>query len=209
MFGNPWVRAAQYPPIFPNNAIVQPEMVLPFEDGDLWFYASGPHGAWVDQGPQAAIDFTPSTDKLRCMAADNWVLAPVSGLVTRLSSGLLVLDLDLDGSEQTGWVLLILHLDVDKSIQPGDLISQNQRIGHASCLGGRATDSHIHLARKFNGEWIHAGGPVPFVLGGWVVIASDSAYEGFMTNGKTTLRASITGTVDTQIRREEPISQSP
>ena len=209
MFGDPWTRAAQYPLIFPSPSVTQPEMVLPFEGDDLWFFASGPHGAWVDQGAQAAIDFTPSTDKLRCVPADNWVLAPVTGLVTRLSSGLMVLDLDMDGSEQTGWALLILHLEAEESIQLGDIVYQDQRIGHASCLGGRSTDSHIHLARKYNGEWIHAGGPIPFVLSGWEVISTGSTYEGFLTNGTTTLRASITGTVDTQIRREEAVSVIP
>ncbi|MBE0640466.1 MAG: hypothetical protein IH599_00420 [Bacteroidales bacterium] len=209
MFGDPWERSARYTAIFPESGITQPEMALPFAEDDLWFYSSGPHGAWVDRGPQAAIDFTPSTDKLRCVTADNWVLAPVSGLVTRLSSGLLVLDLDMDGSEQSGWVLMLLHLDVDEDIHLGDMVLQDQRIGHASCLGGRATDSHIHLARKYNGEWIHAGGPVPFVIGGWEVISGDSSYEGFLTDGITTLRASITGTVDTQIRREESVSLIP
>ena len=34
-------------------------------------------------------------------------------------------------------------------------------LGHPSCEGGNVTGTHVHLARKFNGEWIGAGGRMP------------------------------------------------
>jgi hypothetical protein len=64
-------------------------------------------------------------------------------------------------------------------VKVGDLL------GHPSCEGGRATGTHVHIARKYNGEWIPADGIVPgivpFVIGGWTAEQGDAPYEGRLT----------------------------
>jgi hypothetical protein len=39
-------------------------------------------------------------------------------------------------------------------------------IGHPSCEGGCFHRTHVHLTRKYNGEWIAAGNALPYVLSG-------------------------------------------
>ena len=92
-------------------------------------------------------------------------------------------DLDGDGHEQTGWVLIYLHLENKTRAQLGEWKAAGDPLGHPSCEGGFATGTHLHFARKFNGEWVPADGPLPFNLGGWVAHAGTEAYKGTMTNG--------------------------
>ena len=51
-------------------------------------------------------------------------------------------------------------------------------VGHPSCEGGRATGAHVHIARKYNGEWIGIDRAFPFVLSGWQVIPGENSYQG-------------------------------
>ena len=51
-------------------------------------------------------------------------------------------------------------------------------IGHPSCEGGQATGTHVHITRKYNGEWISAEGPLPFILSGWQVTAEKLPFAG-------------------------------
>ena len=51
-------------------------------------------------------------------------------------------------------------------------------IGLPSCEGGKTTGTHIHIARKYNGEWMAASGAVPFDLEGWVAVNGNQAYQG-------------------------------
>ena len=60
---------------------------------------------------------------------------------------------------------------------------QDERIGHPSCEGTRATGTHLHLARKYNGEWLPLDGMVPFVMSGWTAHAGQRVYEGFLIRG--------------------------
>jgi hypothetical protein len=41
----------------------------------------------------------------------------------------------------------------------------------------------VHIARKYNGEWIAADGPIPFVLSGWRAIADERNYYGSLVRG--------------------------
>jgi hypothetical protein len=51
-----------------------------------------------------------------------------------------------------------------------------------------ATGTHLHLARKFNGEWVPADGPLPFNLEGWIAHAGEAPYKGTLTrDGKTVI----------------------
>jgi hypothetical protein len=88
------------------------------------------------------------------------------------------LDLDGDGLEQTGWVLVYMHVAEQDRVPLGTWVETNTRLGHPSCEGGQATGTHVHLARKYNGEWLAADGPLPMVLSGWVAHAGELSYEG-------------------------------
>jgi hypothetical protein len=41
-----------------------------------------------------------------------------------------------------------------------------------------ATASHLHIARRYNGEWIPAAGSLPFVMDGWVSLSNGILYDG-------------------------------
>ncbi len=182
MFGDSWVRASQVEPLIPSK-LTQPFLILPFYRGQSWGFTSGPHGAWRPYGSLAAIDFAPGAIEEGCVQSESWVIANASGTITRIGEGLIVIDLDGDGDENTGWNIMFLHLDntdhliLDQWVEVGDFI------GNPSCKGGYSSGPHIHIARKYNGEWISAGGPIPFNLGGWVVEAADVPYNGYLSRG--------------------------
>ena len=46
-----------------------------------------------------------------------------------------------------------------------------------------ADSSHLHIARRYNGEWLDAGGPVPMVLSGWTTTSELGAYDGELVKG--------------------------
>ena len=202
MFGDPWAIAATVEPLFPPIDI-QPPLVLPFEQGVQWNYTSGPHGAWDREGPFAAVDFAPPSDHKGCDMSSTWVTASAAGRIVRSNEGVVVIDLDGDGDEQTGWALLYLHIAEEGRIPAGTRVEVNDRLGHASCEGGVSTGRHIHFARKYNGEWILADGAIPFVLGGWTVHNGEAAYKGTLTRGARTVTADPYGQAWSVIIREE------
>jgi LysM repeat protein len=200
MFGDAWGRAAAVEPLFPPN-LEQPPLILPFLLGQRWAYTGGPHGAWEGEGAQAALDFAPGSVESGCVKSDLWAVAAGAGIIVRSGNGVVVLDLDGDGFEQTGWVLMYLHVTTE--VAPvGRWLDRSDLIGHPSCEGGRATGTHIHIARKYNGEWLEAAGPLPFTLSGWTAVAGDAPYEGALTNGDRTIRACTCGSFATIIYRE-------
>ena len=80
----------------------------------------------------AALDFAPASTEPGCAKSDAWVVASASGLVTRAGRGLVVIDLDGDGMEQTGWNILYLHVS-DLQVSSGDWV-EAQRSARASLL---------------------------------------------------------------------------
>lgn len=151
----------------PSN-LTQPDMRLPFNSIDVWHLTGGPHMAWGTGSPWAALDFAPQDFLKGCVVSPMWATAAADGLVIRTQDmGVVVIDLDQDGQETTGWVLFYLHIATEDKIETGTIVRAGDPIGHASCEGGASTGSHIHIARKYNGEWIAADGPIPFVLDGW------------------------------------------
>ena len=179
LFGSPFLYAVE--PLVPPD-LVQPKLQLPWESGDTWYLTSGPHGAYADGSALAALDFAPSEEHLGCMPSADWAAAAASGLVVRSESGGVLLDLDGDGFEQSGWVLFYLHIDAEGRVEPGTYLDRGQRIGHPSCEGGFSEATHLHFARRYNGEWIPAGhGPLPMVLSGWTAQDGAVSYEGTMT----------------------------
>lgn len=202
MFGDPWVRAQMVEPLLPPN-LTQPELILPFETGREWSFTGGPHSAWEHEGAMAALDFAPATDSSGCVKSEKWIVASESGLVVRSGFGVVVLDLDGDGYEQTGWNLLYLHVGTEDRVPPGTWLNKGEHIGHASCEGGISTGTHLHFARKYNGEWILADGPVPFILSGWQAHAGEKPYEGTLTKGDKIIYADPLGTAKSIIFRDD------
>jgi murein DD-endopeptidase MepM/ murein hydrolase activator NlpD len=121
------------------------------------------------------------------------VTASAPGVVTRSDHNLLALDLDGDGFEGTGWVLLYLHLDERDLPAPGSRVNADDPLGHPSCERGRATGTHVHIARRYNGEWLPAAGPLPFVLSGWEVKTGARLYEGELVKDSQVVSANPGG----------------
>jgi len=183
MFGYPFDYA--FEPLVPED-LKQPPMQLPFEKGVPWYFTGGPHGAWGDGSAWGALDF--AADDLSplapCAVSARWVVAVADGLVVRAADGVVVQDLDGDGYEQTGWNVLYLHIAAADRVPAGTFLHAGERIGHTSCEGGLANAAHLHIARKYNGEWIPADGDVPWVLDGWVSQGTGQAYDGFLRRGE-------------------------
>ena len=175
LFGYPFDFA--YEPSLPAD-LVQPELRLPVPDGATWSFTGGPHGGWGDGSAWAAIDFAPPDATNQCNVSEEFAVAVADALVVRSEPGIVVLDLDQDGYEQTGWTILYLHMATSQRVVTGTLVKAGDPIGHPSCEGGVANGTHLHLARRYNGEWIPADGGVPFNLDGWISSASGVEYNG-------------------------------
>ena len=113
-----------------------------------------------------------------------------------------VLDLDGDGFEGTGWTVLYFHIAESGRIPGGSRVRIDDPLGHPSCEGGRVTGRHLHIARKYNGEWIAADGPLPFVMGGWRAYADERNYYGELRNGDQVAVASPVGPRTSIVERE-------
>ncbi len=185
-FGNPFHYAIE--PLVPEN-LTQPVMNLPFSSQEDWYYTGGPHGGWDSGSAWAALDFAPPGDNGGCGVSPLWVTAVANGLILRSSNGAVLQDLDNDGYEQTGWVILYMHVAAQDSAQPGEYLYAGEKVGHPSCEGGVSNATHLHIARKYNGEWIAAGGPIPFNLDGWIAQATTTEYDGFLTRNGITIEA--------------------
>lgn len=201
MFGNPWTRAQVVEPLFPPE-LTQPDLALPFFEGRRWSYTGGPHGAWERDGSWAAIDLAPPSSISGCYESDEWATASGDGVVVRSERGIVALDLDGDGFEQTGWVLIYLHVAEKGRRETGEYLKKGDLVGHPSCEGGIATGTHIHFARKYNGEWMRADGPIPFVLSGWMVNSDDVPYKGTLTRNGEVVIANQFGAQESLIARE-------
>jgi murein DD-endopeptidase MepM/ murein hydrolase activator NlpD len=190
MFGDPLSRADAFGPIFPPS-LRQPELSFPFEIDAPWAFTGGPHAAWEQDGPMAALDFAPGSAETGCLSSDTWIVASAPGLVVRSGNGVVVVDMDGDGSEQTGWNLLYLHVAARNRVPEGVWVEQDGRIGHPSCEGGTSTGTHLHIARKYNGEWVIADGPLPYVLSGWTAYAGEKPYQGKLVKGDKVITADL------------------
>jgi murein DD-endopeptidase MepM/ murein hydrolase activator NlpD len=176
-FGYPFDLAIE--PLIPSD-LKQPAMQLPFVSGDVWSFTGGPHAGWGDGSVWASLDFAPPGDSYGCVESDAWVTAVANGLVTRSDNGIVILDLDKDGIEQTGWTVLYLHIEDRDRVAIGSMLKAGDHIGHPSCEGGEATGTHVHIARRYNGEWIPADGAVPFTMDGWVAQGNGTEYDGLL-----------------------------
>jgi LasA protease len=192
LFGDPWRRAEEVEPLFPSG-LAQPELELPFQPGERWSLTGGPHESWKTGSPRGALDLAPVTGEPECAVSKAWVTAAAPGLVVRSERNAVVVDLDGDGYEETGWAVLYFHVADKERVAEGTWVAVNDRIGHPSCEGGNVTGTHVHVARKYNGEWMAADGPLPFVMSGWQVIAYEKNYQGELRKGAQAAVASPVG----------------
>jgi LasA protease len=174
LYGDPWIHDVPHL----SGSLEQPQFALPYKPGNTWAYTGGPHTAWGDGLPLAALDFAPGLLTGGCTPTDEWALAVADGVVARSEPGTVLLDLDGDGDERTGWVVFYFHLGAEGRVPAGTVLKKGDPVGHPSCEGGRATGTHIHIARKYNGEWIPAGGELAFNLEGWVASYGAAPYFG-------------------------------
>jgi LasA protease len=196
-FGNPWADSVITIP----GSLQQPVFLFPFPDGQAWTYTGGPHTGWGKGEPFSALDFAPPAEHSGCFKVnqENYAIAMADGLVVRSDIDGLALDLDGDGDERTGWVIFYLHLASSTRAPLGKQLHARDIIGYPSCEGGEVTGTHIHIARKYNGEWILADGPLAFNLEGWVAHNGSQAYEGTLRRGALTVRACDCSDIQSQV----------
>jgi len=182
LFGDPWENVQVHIP----GSLVQPEFRLPFTPGKTWAFTGGPHTGWGEGDPLAALDFAPPNLVGGCRPSEDNATAVAEGVIARTGDASVVLDLDGDGDERTGWVVFYLHLANASLPEVGDVLKAGDPIGLPSCEGGEATGTHVHIARKYNGEWIAAEGALAFNLEGWLAHNGSEEYQGSLTHfGKT------------------------
>ena len=175
LFGDPWGVEPHIP-----GSLTQPELFLPYINDASWAFTGGPHTGWGSLFPWTALDFAPPSDENGCFISTVPTTAVGGGVVVRDGEGYLVLDLDGDGDEHTGWDIFYLHMANEGRVPVGTVVEAGDFLGYPSCEGGHSTGTHIHVARKYNGEWISASGVIPFVLSGWRPLAGDAAYSGYL-----------------------------
>ena len=202
MYGDPWVRDAKAGPIFPTG-LTQPDLELPFGPGERWGFTGGPHLSWNSGSPRGAIDFSPITGESACTTTEAWVTASAAGQVTRSADNVVAIDLDDDGFEQTGWVLVYLHISEMDSISPAEQVDVDQPLGHPSCDRGTSTGTNVHIARKYNGEWIAVDGPLTLTLSGWEVEAGQRSYQGRLIKDGQVVSANPGGPSSSIVIRED------
>jgi murein DD-endopeptidase MepM/ murein hydrolase activator NlpD len=142
------------------------------------------------------VDFAPP-DELpagspACYVSEYYATAVAPGVIARSGNGAVILDLDMDGDETTGWTVMYLHMATKGRVAAGATVQPGDLIGYPSCEGGVSNGTHMHIARRYNGEWIPvqcdaciAGYETPaFVLGGWTMHGySNQEYQGYMVSG--------------------------
>jgi LasA protease len=185
LFGDPWQNPQPHIP----GSLRQPDFLLPFPAGKTWAFTGGPHTGWGQGEPLAALDFAPSALITGCTPTTEYATAVADGIIARVGEGIAVLDLDGDGNERTGWTILYLHIADDGKAPLYARLKAGDPIGHPSCEGGEATGTHEHIARKYNGEWIPADGPIPFNMEGWIVHNGPEIYQGTMNRFSSTITA--------------------
>jgi LasA protease len=170
----------------------QPDFTLPFGAGETWFFTGGAHGGWGSGSAWAAVDFAPPDDRkdgVLCYTSAYFARAVASGVIARSGDGVVMLDLDGDADETTGWTVLYLHIASEGRVTEGIRVQTGDRIGRPACEGGFSTATHMHIARRYNGEWLPAYCHAcpsdlalqPFTMSGWSVVGlRNQEYQGFM-----------------------------
>lgn len=191
LFGDPFLGGNE--PLVPAG-LSQPEFMLPFAQGEVWLYTGGAHGGWGSGSAWASVDFAPPDERPEngsyCYTSTTPVRAVANGILARSADGAVVLDLDGDADERTGWTVMYLHLT--QTTPAGTTVRAGHVVGYASCAGGFSTATHLHLTRRYNGEWLAADcsqcssdeGYASFAMTGWTVEQiSGQEYQGYLVRG--------------------------
>jgi hypothetical protein len=149
------------------------------------------------------LDFAPGALKGGCEDTAELALAVAPGVVARSELGTVVLDMDGDGDERTGWVLFYFHIGTEGRAAKGKVLQAGDPVGFPSCEGGTATGTHIHIARKYNGEWVLADGVLAFNLEGWVAHRGAIVYQGTLTRNTKIITACECSDLSSQIFADE------
>ena len=197
LFGDPFQYAVE--PLIPPD-LTQPPMSVPWAADESWYFTGGPHGGWGSGSAWAALDFVAPTTVSGCDEAVEWARAVADGVIARSDFGVVILDLDGDGFMGTGWTVVYMHLSsADRAVKVGQAVHQGDPIGHPACETGYSVATHLHIARRYNGEWIAADCsacmltvPQPqWNLGGWLAHSFQREYDGSLTDGKEYREACI------------------
>lgn len=191
LFGDPFQYAVE--PLIPPG-LQQPELGFPFARDETWYYTGGPHGGWGSASAWAALDFV-SADEVGvgCEVSPDWVRAVADGVIARSEHGIVVLDLDGDGFEGTGWTVFYLHVSSEgRAVVEGQRVRKGDPIAHPSCEGGVSFATHLHIARRYNGEWVAADcsqcmldAPAPqWDIDGWLTYSFGTEYDGSLVKGE-------------------------
>ncbi|MCX8025668.1 MAG: M23 family metallopeptidase [Thermanaerothrix sp.] len=181
------------------GSLEQPPLRFPFAPGKRWSFTGGPHTAWGSGEPLAALDFAPPAVVGGCHPSQEWATAVADGVIARVDTASVVLDLDGDGDERTGWTIYYLHLAQASLPAVGTVLKAGDPIGMPSCEGGTATGTHVHIARRYNGEWIAADGPLAFNLEGWAAVNGAAPYEGYLVQRGQRIRACLCSDYASQV----------
>ena len=178
LFGDPW--AADQPHI--PGSLEQPYLKLPFNPGEVWAYTGGPHTAWGNGEPFAALDFAPPLTKQR--------LHPHRALgncgCLRRGGALRI----WRGHARSGWrwrrahrLEYFLPARGYRSVAPHSAQYWRPETPSATppARVEQSTGTHVHMARKYNGEWIEADWTLPFVMEDWIPHIGSAPYLGTLT----------------------------
>jgi murein DD-endopeptidase MepM/ murein hydrolase activator NlpD len=197
LFGDPFQYAVE--PLLPPD-LSQPRLTFPWAQNETWYYTGGPHGGWGSGSAWAALDFVPVAQVQGCELPEEYARAVANGVIAVSTYGLVILDLDGDGDPGTGWTIYYLHLASEgRQVEAGDRVRTGDPLGVPSCEGGVSFASHLHIARRYNGEWITADctgclteAPTPpLVMDGWTTFTFDSEYDGSLTRGEAYREACV------------------
>ncbi|MFZ3070025.1 MAG: hypothetical protein WA110_02740 [Anaerolineaceae bacterium] len=61
----------------------------------------------------------------------------------------------------------------------------------------------MHIARKYNGEWLPSDGSMPMILDGWQAYARESIYRGMLVRGNQLVISDRYGNRGSQLSRDE------
>jgi LysM repeat protein len=199
-FGDPNLRASTIEPMF-NEGLTQPPLELPFAPGQPWALTGGLHYGWTAGTPLGALDFAPITGERACVVSRVWVLASAPGTVIHAANNMVIIGLENENGESTGWEIMYMHIAKFEMISAGTHVNLDDPIGHPSCEGGSATGTHVHITRKYKGEWIGATEPLPFILSGWQAVPGAKIFQSTLVKDSQIIYARQNATLESRIQR--------
>lgn len=200
LFGDSFARARTIEPIF-NEETTNLELELPFSPGERWALTGGLHYTWTAGTPFGALDFAPLTGEAACAVSKSWILAAAPGVVTRAANNQVIISAIDSSGKPTGWEVFYMHIASEEMIPQGTRVQLDDPIGHPSCQGGSATGTHVHIARKYKGEWIGAGETFPYLLSGWLAVPGEQLFRSTLVKDSQVVTADPNAGYSSRITR--------